>query len=165
MDAGPTSAGTSRIMLWRRRHPLLVQLIRYTIIGGGSTGLTAVLFLALRPWLDAVPANLIALVITTAVSTEANRRFAFGGAQAHRLREWVQDIGTVAFYAGYTSAVLVVLHLIVPSASPVQEAIAVAVASVGGGIARFLVLRNWVFSTHDGRAHSQTCSTTSARST
>ncbi|WP_218614694.1 GtrA family protein, partial [Pseudonocardia sp. KRD291] len=157
-DPGATDRGdgvtTGRLATWRRRHPTLVQLVRYAIIGGGSTGLTAVLFLALRPWFEAVPANLVALVVTTAVSTEANRRFAFGGARAHRLREWVQDIGTVAFYAGYTSAVLLVLHLLVPSASPVQEAVAVAVASVGGGIARFLVLRNWVFETHDGRAHS-----------
>lgn len=112
------------------------------------------LFLALRPWLDAVPANLVALVITTAVSTEANRRFAFGGARAHRLREWVQDVGTVAFYAGYTSAVLLVLHLVVPSASPLQEAVAVAVASIAGGVGRFLVLRNWVFEARGGRAHS-----------
>ncbi|MDN5919857.1 MAG: GtrA family protein [Pseudonocardia sp.] len=136
---------TERIAAWRRRHPVLVQLVRYAIIGGGSTALTAGLFLALRSWFDAVPANLVALVITTAVSTEANRRFAFGGARAHRLREWVQDVGTVVFYAGYTSAVLVVLHLLVPSSSPLQEAIAVAVASVAGGTARFLVLRYWVF--------------------
>ena len=144
----------SRIARWRRRHPVIVQLIRYAIVGGGSTAMTAGLFLVLRPWLDAVPANIIALVVTTAVSTEVNRRFAFGGAQAHRLREWVQDVGTVVFYAGYTSAVLLVLHLVLPSASPMNEAVAVAVASVGGGIARFLVLRYWVFETHSARAHS-----------
>ncbi len=154
-----------RLGRWRRRHRTLVQLVRYAIVGGASTGLTAGLFLVVRPWLDAVPANLVALVITTAVSTEVNRRFAFGGARAHRLREWVQDIGTVVFYAGYSSAVLLVLALVVPTASPVQEAVAVAVASVGGGIARFLILRNWVFETGGGRAHSQACSTTSARST
>lgn len=142
---GEPEVATDRLASWRRRHPVVVQLVRYAIIGGASTALTAGLFLVLRTWFEAVPANLVALVITTAVSTEANRRFAFGGARAHRLREWVQDVGTVVFYAGYSSAVLVVLHVVVPSASPLQEAIAVAVASIGGGITRFLVLRYWVF--------------------
>lgn len=152
--SGESGIAMGRIERWRRRHPVVVQLIRYAIVGGGSTGLTAVLFLAMRGWLEAVPANIIALVVTTAVSTEVNRRFAFGGAQAHRLREWVQDVGTVTFYAGYTSAVLLVLHMVLPSASPMNEAVAVAVASVGGGIARFLVLRYWVFETRPVRAHS-----------
>lgn len=142
-----------RVARWRLRHRLLVQLVRYAIVGGSGTALTAGLFLLLRPWLDTFAANLVALVVSTAVSTEANRRFAFGGARAHRLREWVQDIGTVAFYAGYTSGVLVLLHLLVPAAGPMQEAVAVAVASVAGGIARFVVLRNWVFDAGTGRAH------------
>ncbi|ANY07948.1 GtrA family protein [Pseudonocardia sp. HH130630-07] len=129
----------------RRRAVLWMQLARYAAVGGAVTGLNAALFLLFRPWLDAVPANLVALVLTTAVSTELNRRFAFGGARAHRLREWVQDIGTVAFYAGYASTVLVLLAWAVDAPTPGQEAAAVALASVAGGIIRFVVLRFWVF--------------------
>jgi putative flippase GtrA len=134
------------------RHPLAVQLARYAVIGGGATALNAALFLLVRPWLDAVPANLVALVLTTAVSTEANRRFAFGGARAHRLREWVQDVGTVAFYATYTSTVLIGLEWILVRPTPAEEATAVALASVAGGLLRFAVLRFWVFDVHGGRA-------------
>lgn len=155
----------------RRFHarPVVVQLVRYALIGGSSTALNAGLFLLLRPWMDAVPANLVALTVTTAVSTEINRRFAFDNARAHRLREWVQDIGTVVFYAGYGSVVLVVVAWLDPAAPPAQEAAAVAVASVAGGLARFLVLRNWVFAPggghHPAGADSDPCSTTSPRST
>ena len=166
MDAAAGPRG--RTGWWSHARPLAVQLVRYAVIGGSSTALNAGLFLLLRPWLDAVPANLVALTVTTAVSTEANRRFAFGGATPHRLREWVQDIGTVVFYAGYSSAVLLVLHLVDPGATPGQEAAAVAVASVAGGLTRFLVLRFWVFASggqHPAGADSDPCSTTSSRST
>lgn len=166
MDAAAGPEG--RTDRWSRARPVAVQLARYAVIGGSSTALNAGLFLLLRPWLDAVPANLVALTVTTAVSTEANRRFAFGGAHAHRLREWVQDLGTVLFYAGYSSVVLLGLHLVDPGATPGQEAAAVAVASVAGGLTRFLVLRYWVFATgarHASEADSGPCSTTSPRST
>lgn len=153
---------------WSHVRPVLRQLARYAVVGGSSTAFNAGLFLLLRPWLDAVPANLVALTVTTALSTEVNRRFAFGGATAYRLREWVQDIGTVVFYAGYSSVVLLVLHVVDPGATPWQEAAVVAIASVAGGLTRFLVLRYWVFASgtrHVAQADSDPCSTTSSRST
>lgn len=161
----------------RARHPFAVQVVRYAVIGGAATALNAALFLIVRPWLPAVPANLVALVLTTAVSTEANRRFAFGGARAHRLREWVQDVGTVAFYATYTSAVLLGLEWIVARPTPAEEASAVALASVAGGVLRFLVLRFWVFDVrgdedqehhehlHTNPGGTDPCSASSPRST
>jgi putative flippase GtrA len=127
---------------WRHR---LVQLVRYAVVGGLGTAVNAAIFLLLRTSLDAVPANLIALVLSTAVSTEANRRFTFGGAEVHRWRATVQNGGTVLFYAFYSSAVLLLLGLVIDTPTPLEETIAVAAASVLGGIGRFLVLRHWVF--------------------
>lgn len=153
------------------RPSTTAQLLRYALVGGGATALNAVLFLVLRIVLDTFTANITALVLSTAASTEASRRFAFGGARAHRLREWVQDAGTVAFYAGYTSVVLVVLHALVDSPTAGEEAIAVAVASLAGGLLRYAVLRFWVFETSHGggaAAHGEDgvpWSTTSPRST
>lgn len=154
------------------RYPLATQLARYAVVGGGATAFNAALFLLIRPWLAAVPANLVALTVTTALSTELNRRFAFGGARAHRLREWVQDIGTVAFYATYTSGVLLTLHWLADAPTPGQEAAAVALASVGGGLLRFAVLRFWVFDLGQTRSNDAThaggpsqCSATSPPST
>ncbi|MBP2370520.1 GtrA family protein [Pseudonocardia parietis] len=155
------------------RYPLATQLARYAVVGGGATAFNAALFLLVRPWLAAVPANLVALTVTTALSTELNRRFAFGGARAHRLREWVQDLGTVAFYATYTSGVLLVLQWLDPATTPAHEAAAVALASIGGGLLRFAVLRFWVFDldgagSNDDATHAggpPQCSATSPPST
>jgi putative flippase GtrA len=129
----------------RLRHPLLVQLVRYAVVGGLGTLVNALVFLVLRTWLDSVPANLVALVVSTAVSTEVNRLFTFGGAAVRRWRTTVQNGGTVLFYGSYSSAVLLLLGWLVHSPTPVQETLVVAGASVLGGIGRFLVLRYWVF--------------------
>jgi putative flippase GtrA len=143
---------------WRARlrlqHPLLVQLVRYAVVGGLGTLVNAAVFLLLRNFLDAVPANLVALVVSTAVSTEANCRFTFGGAAVHRWRATVQSGGTVLFYAFYSSAVLLLLGMVDGSPSPIEETLVVAVASVLGGLGRFLVLRYWVFGAdeHDAGA-------------
>ncbi len=60
-----------------------------------------------------MPANLAALVLSTVLSTEVNRRFTFDGAAADRAREYLQNAGTVAFYAVYGSAVLLLLEQVV----------------------------------------------------
>ncbi len=138
--------GTWRMRL-RARHPLLVQMARYTLVGGLGTLVNALVFLALREWLDAVPANLVALVVSTVVSTEANLRFTFDGEVVHRWRATVQSGGTVLFYAFYSSAVLIVLGAVMAAPTPLEESLAVAAASVLGGLGRFLVLRYWVFDT------------------
>ncbi|MCO1653902.1 GtrA family protein [Pseudonocardia humida] len=145
--SGTAATGTSGPALPRFRieHPLLVQVVRYAMLGAAGTGTNALIFLVLRTWLDAVPANLVALVLSTALSTELNRRFTFGGAAVHRWRNAVQSGGTVLFYAFYSSAVLLLLGLFVDSPSPALESLTVAAASLLGGTVRFLVLRQWVF--------------------
>jgi putative flippase GtrA len=133
---------------WRARlrlHPTLVQLGRYALIGGVGTGLNVVLFLVARLWLSAVPANVIAIVLSTLVTTEANRRFTFHAGHGHRWRTILQNVGTMAFYAFYGSAVLMLLGAVVNSPSPLVESGAVAAASVLGGAARFSVMRLWEF--------------------
>ncbi|GAA5118139.1 hypothetical protein GCM10023320_21540 [Pseudonocardia adelaidensis] len=131
---------------FRLRHPFFVQVVRYMMVGGLGTAVSAAAFLSLRTaGLEAVPANLVALLVSTAVSTEANRRFTFGGTVVHRWRSRVQVGGTVLFYAFYSSAVLLLLGLVVDAPTPVQETVALAAASVLGGAGRFLVLRYWVF--------------------
>ena len=121
------------------------QLARYGVVGVLGTAVSALLYLLFRVWWDAVPANLAALVLSTVASTEANRRFTFPGMAADRRREYVQNAGTVAFYAVYSSAVLLVLGAVVTDPTALQESSAVAMASVLGGVVRFVVLRNWVF--------------------
>jgi putative flippase GtrA len=78
-----------------------------------------------------------------------NRRFTFDGAAADRAREYLQNAGTVAFYAVYGSVVLLLLEQVVVDPTALQESLAVAGASVVGGLARFVLLRNWVFGGRD----------------
>jgi putative flippase GtrA len=121
------------------------QLARYAVVGALGTAASTLLYLVFRVWWDAVPANLAALVLSTVLSTGANRRFTFGRAQVDRVREYVQNAGTVAFYAFYGSAVLLLLDQVVADPSALQESLVVAGASIFGGLARFVLLRNWVF--------------------
>ncbi|WP_433506467.1 GtrA family protein [Pseudonocardia halophobica] len=150
LTAGAVAGPGRGVAAFRARFPLLAQLVRYSVVGGLGTAVNALLYLLVRLVLDAVPANLVALLLSTAVSTEINRRFTFQGASAHRWRVYVQDAGTVAFYAGYSTAVLLVLHEIVPGATPLEETAAVTLASVLGGLIRFAVLKAWVFETRSG---------------
>jgi putative flippase GtrA len=134
----------------RLRHPLFLQVARYVMVGGLGTAVNATVFLLLRTaGLDAVPASLVALLVSTAVSTEANRRFTFGGTAVHPWRARVQVGGTVLFYAFYSSAVLLLLGLVVEGPTPVEQTVALAAASVLGGVGRFLVMRYWVFGASD----------------
>lgn len=134
----------------RPHQPLILQVGRYVMVGALGTGVNAAVFYLLRTsGLDAVPASLVGLLVSTAVSTEANRRFTFRGTAVHRWRVRVQVGGTVAFYACYSSAVLLLLGLVVDAPTPVEETIALAAASVLGGVGRFLVMRYWVFDTSD----------------
>jgi putative flippase GtrA len=152
VTVGPIA--TPRRVRFRLEHPLIVQGVRYTVLGAAGTAANAAIFLVLRNWLDSVPANLIALVLSTALSTELNRRFTFGGAQGHHWRNTLQNGGTVLFYAFYSSGVLLLLGELVDSPSPQLESLVVALASVLGGAIRFLVLRQWVFA-DDPNAHPE----------
>jgi putative flippase GtrA len=147
---GPIQA--TSLVRFRLRHPLLVQVVRFTALGAAGTAANALFFLVLRTWLDALPANLVALVLSTALSTELNRRFTFEGADPHPWRNTVQTGGTVLFYAFYSSGVLLLLSDLVDSPSPALESLVVALASAIGGAVRFLVLRQWVFADDDEHA-------------
>lgn len=127
-----------------RRHPA-AQVVRYLLVAGVSTATNAAVFILLRTSWDMVPANLVALVISTVISTELHRRFTFGSVPTHRWRPHLQTGGTVLFYACYSSAVLLLVHGVVDDPSPLVESVAIAVASVAGGACRFLLLRFWVF--------------------
>jgi putative flippase GtrA len=137
------------------RHPLARQLARYLLAGGVGTGVNALVYLALRTgWDDALQANLVALLVSTLVSTEVNRRFTFDGAHGHPWREHLQTVGVVAFYAVYSSGVLLALAALVDDPSPLLESAAVAGASVLGGAGRYLLLRYWVFPDDEHEDHS-----------
>lgn len=137
--------GRSTIAALLRRYPVLGQLAKFGAVSGLATVVNAAVYILLRTWWEPLAANLVALLVSTAISTEVNRRFTFGGVDGRRWRVGVQVAGTVVFYAFYSSAVLVIVAGVAPQATPLQEAMAVTAAGALGGMCRFLLLRNWVF--------------------
>jgi putative flippase GtrA len=120
----------------------------YVVAGAVTTGLQEVLFLAARPLLGSVAANVVAIAVTTLANTEFHRRVTFAHMRTSALRLHLQSLGSFAFYAGYGSVVLVTLQAVVDSPSATLEAVVLAATSAFGGILRFVILRWWVFSTH-----------------
>lgn len=49
------------------------------------------------------------------------------------------------FYAGYSSAALLMLQLLVNDPTPGQQTATIVAAAALGGLARFTLLRVWVF--------------------
>jgi putative flippase GtrA len=124
---------------------LLRQLVRFAVVGVGSTLAYLLLFLVLRGGLGAQGANLVALLVTAVANTAANRRFTFGvrgrhGAGKHQFE------GLMVFGLGLalTSGSLALLNS-TTNPSQVAEIAAVVTANLLATVLRFLLLRNWVF--------------------
>jgi len=128
------------------RDRLAWQLPRFLSIGVASTVAYAVLYLALRTFLPALAANLIALLLTAIGNTAANRRLTFGirgrdGAATHQVR------GLIAFATGLllTSGALLALHAGDPHAGKAAELAVLVAANLVATMSRFVLYRAWVF--------------------
>ncbi|TVT44419.1 GtrA family protein [Amycolatopsis rhizosphaerae] len=133
-------------------HPLAW----YIAAGVVTTGLQELIFLAARPLIQSVAANILAIALTTLANTEFQRRVTFARMRAPAWRLHLQSAGTFAFYAGYGSVVLMSLRAVVPAPSATLEAVVLAATSALGGILRFALLRWWVFTTHEREPRSVT---------
>jgi len=122
------------------------QLVRFAGIGVVSTLAFLGLFVLLRPALGAQPANLLALLLTAVANTAANRRLTFGvrGSEA-RGRHHVQGLVVFGIGLGLTSGSLAAVHTWFPEPGRLVELSALVVANAAATLARFMVLRRWVF--------------------
>jgi putative flippase GtrA len=134
-------------VLARRDTGLLWQIISFAIIGGLSTVATLALYALFRDWWSPLLANLVALVITTLLNTEANRRFTFIKTRSSSTRVHFQGLLVFAGYYALTSAALLILHAIVVQPSTVLELTVLLSAYLVGTAGRFFLLRAWVFKT------------------
>jgi putative flippase GtrA len=87
----------------------------------------------------------LALVVTTMLNTEANRRFTFLGSRGTSRRVHLQGLIVFGLYYVFTSAALLVLHWAVTEPSRLLELVVLLCASVLGTVGRFVLLRGWVF--------------------
>lgn len=132
-------------VLARRDTGLVWQLLSFGAIGALSTVVTLVLFAIFRSHMDPFVANLLALVVTTMLNTEANRRFTFLGSRGPSRRVHMQGLIVFGLYYVFTSAALLVLHWAVAEPSRLLELVVLLCASVLGTAGRFVLLRGWVF--------------------
>jgi putative flippase GtrA len=135
-----------------RHHELGTHAAWYAVAGVVTTGVQAILFLLLRDELGAQVANLVAIAVTTVGNTEFHRRVTFAGRNSNAGKRHLQDFLTFAFYAGYGSAVLAILDAVVERPTSWEETGTLLMASLVGGVARFAVLRWWVFAHRTGPA-------------
>ncbi|MFH9351711.1 GtrA family protein [Kitasatospora sp. NPDC017646] len=122
------------------------QLPSFLVIGVLSTLFYLGLFVAARWFTDPQAANLIALAVSAVANTAANRRFTFGVVGSEGMvRDQLQ--GAVAFLIGLglSSGALALLDLAAPHASRMVEVAGLVVANGLATLARFVLLKLWVF--------------------
>lgn len=148
---------TAAVRAHRRKRRLPARAVLFTAVGVGATVLNAVCYVLLRAALSAGAANVLALLLSTAASSAAQRYLVFSDRRTRTLRMHLQTAGVFAYYCASNSLALWVLGVFVPRPSSAAEAVAVSVASVFGGISRFAVLSTWVFRRDSGAAFDPAC--------
>jgi putative flippase GtrA len=127
------------------RRDLGWQVASFGLIGLASTAVTVGLYALMRSWWPPLLANLVALVLTNLLNTEANRRLTFAGTGGSTHRIHLQSLLLFALYYALTSVALLTLEAIVAQPTRWQEVAVLLAASLVGTAARFLLLRVWVF--------------------
>ncbi|WP_249522470.1 GtrA family protein [Modestobacter marinus] len=123
------------------------QFARFVVVGGVSSALYALVFIALQP-VGAQPANLAGAIASTLLANEMHRRLTFhaGGRVSWFTAQWegggLAGIGLVA-----TSLALAGLHTLLGDVGTVVQLCLIAAVTGAIGLIRFVALRSWVFST------------------
>jgi glycosyltransferase involved in cell wall biosynthesis len=122
------------------------ELMRFALVGIGSTALYLLLFLALRTGLEAQAANALALALSAVANTAANRRFTFGrrgreGLLGHHLKGLIVFVLCLAL----TSGSLALLAALAPNAPAFVELAALVAANLLATALRYGAMRLWVF--------------------
>jgi glycosyltransferase involved in cell wall biosynthesis len=134
-------------VLGRRENDFAWQVLSFAVVGGLSTVANLMLYAVLRQWWPLLAANLGALILTTLLNTEANRRFTFPSTRtlARRARVHGQGLIVFAVYYLFTSAALLVLHACAATPSRLLELSVLLGSSALGTAGRFVLLRRWIF--------------------
>lgn len=119
------------------------QLVRFGVIGVGSTLLHLVLFAGFRHAMSDQVANLLALVVCTVLNTAANRRFTFGGAVERAWAVQLRSLVLLLITWAATAGALWALHRFDPDASTWVATLTVGSANVAATVVRFVLLRRW----------------------
>ena len=130
----------------RGRTGLPGQLLRFGTVGAASTLSYLLLYQALRGPLGSFPANALAMLITAAANTAANRRFTFGiRGRAHRRRQYAEGLAVFLLGLTVTSTALALVGLLAPGAARPVELAGLVLANLLATTLGFLLFRGWVF--------------------
>ena len=128
------------------------QLIRFGMVGIVSTLAYVVLYALLRLGMGPQGANLIALLVTAAGNTAANRGLTFG---VHGPRNWWrhqgQGLALFGFALALTSGSLALLVTVSQPAHRLAELAVLMIASLAVTALRFILLRRWFQHAETGR--------------
>jgi putative flippase GtrA len=123
------------------------EFVRFVTVGVSSSVVYFALFLGLRG-LGAVPANLAAFLVSTALANELHRRVTFhAGSRVGWFAAQCEGGGLALAGLLATSAALMALAGVVGDAWWAQVLVLAAVTGAIG-LVRFAALRLWVFSGH-----------------
>lgn len=102
------------------------------------------LYLVLRLFLAATAANLVAQVVTTVMSTAANRRWTFGVIDPNTVvRHQSQMLGLLAVNLAVNSLALVMLAAIAPTAGMLVELVVLSASDLVVTVLRIAAMRRW----------------------
>jgi putative flippase GtrA len=128
-----------------RRDDTFAQFVRFVLVGGSSTAVYAVLFLALEWWLGYLPAHVVATVTSSVLANELHRRLTF---RAEERVSWltaqIEAGGVSLFGLVATSVALRWLDASVGDAHPALQISLVTAVTGLIGLIRFIALR-WIF--------------------
>jgi putative flippase GtrA len=124
--------------------PLPRQVLRFGAVGVLSTLAYLLVFTALRP-MGAQPANLLALLVTAAANTAANRRFTFGVRGRGAARHQAQGLVVFGLGLALTSGALALLSALAPHPPWTVEIGVLVAANLAATLLRFVLFKEWVF--------------------
>ncbi|WP_299952630.1 GtrA family protein [uncultured Modestobacter sp.] len=143
----PEQAGQLIPLLRERLHQddAGAQFARFVVVGGVSSALYALVFIALQG-AGAQTANLAGAIASTLLANEMHRRLTFhaGGRVSWFTAQWegggLAGIGLVA-----TSLALAGVHALTGDVGTVPQLALIAAVTGAIGLVRFVALRSWVF--------------------
>jgi putative flippase GtrA len=118
---------------------------RFVLLGGGvglASSIAVPVVATLIPW---AAANALITVASTLLGTELHARFTFGAGRRAGWHQHLQSAGSATAAYLVTSAAILLLHAVQPSAGIRWEQAVYLSASGLAGAGRFLVLRRYVF--------------------
>ncbi len=122
------------------------QAVRFGAVGVVSTVAYLLLFLLLRTGLGPQSANFLALGLTAVGNTAANRRFTFGvRGVARAARHHLEGLVVFGVGLALTSGSLLALPALIDRPARSVEVAVLVIANLAATLARFLLLRHWVF--------------------